>query len=499
MLQTAFLALLGLATLFVGLVLNFVMPGIRYYAWIILALGAALLALAFIFDFRRVRNALTSHQGKFGTSTTVGVSLFFGIILLANGISVGNYHRFDFTGLAQFTLTSQTKEILESLDKPVEIVTFFSPTVPAQVSMYGQFLLDEYKLHSDKISIRNLDPDLNPDQARQYGLNQIGARYGSVVFTSEEGQTQVYGFQISAEAEHAFTSAILQVTGIRQKKVYFLKGHGESSIESEYSTAETGLKDNLFIVREIDLLSRFGIPEDVAAMIVPGPSKDLGIREVQILKDYLEKDGKLLVLLNPNPPDSWKQLLSGWWLDIVPGTIVDPDSHVAPNIDHPLVPRNQNSFGFTEVYFPGATGLTPKKGSPESLKLQPMVWTSMKSWTEKDFSSGETPEFDKETDQKGPFAIGIMIKKGGTRLVIIGDSDFATNQHFYNGNNSDLFLNAVNWLTADAEVISVDRKVLPTRRLLLSPEQVRFVHVSSIGLLPFLLLVIGGYVRWRRR
>ena len=92
-----------------------------------------------------------------------------------------------------------------------------------------------------------------------------------------------------------------------------------------------------------------------------------------------------------------------------------------------------------------------------------------------------------------------MIKKGGTRLVIIGDSDFATNQHFYNGNNSDLFLNAVNWLTADAEVISVDRKVLPTRRLLLSPEQVRFVHVSSIGLLPFLLLVIGGYVRWRRR
>ena len=161
--KTSILALLGLVALSVGLVLSFVMPGIRYYAWIILALGAALLAVAFIFDFRRVQNALISHQGKFGVSTTVGVSLFFGVILLANAISVGNFHRFDFTGLAQFTLTSQTKEALQALEKPVEIVTFFSPTVPPQVSMQGRFLLDEYQLYSDQLTLRNLDPDLNPD------------------------------------------------------------------------------------------------------------------------------------------------------------------------------------------------------------------------------------------------------------------------------------------------------------------------------------------------
>ena len=249
--QTSILALLGLAALFVGLVLNFVMPGIRYYAWIILALGAALLAVAFIFDFRKVQNALISHQGKFGVSTTVGVSLFFGVILLVNAISVGNFHRFDFTGLAQFTLTSQSKDVLKGLDKPVEIVTFFSPTVPPQVSLQGRFLLDEYQLHSDQLTLRNLDPDLNPDQARQYGLNRLGAQYGSVVFKSEAGQTQVYGPQIVREAEHAFTSAILQVTGTRQKKIYFLKGHGENTIQNEYAKARGGLKDNLFLVGEL--------------------------------------------------------------------------------------------------------------------------------------------------------------------------------------------------------------------------------------------------------
>ena len=112
LMKTSILALLRLAALSVGLVLNFVMPGIRYYAWIILALGAALLAVAFIFDFRRVQNTLISHQGKFGVGTTVGISLFFGVILLTNAISVGNFHRFDFTGLAQFTQESIMEKIM---------------------------------------------------------------------------------------------------------------------------------------------------------------------------------------------------------------------------------------------------------------------------------------------------------------------------------------------------------------------------------------------------
>ncbi len=99
--KTSILALLGLVALSVGLVLSFVMPGIRYYAWIILALGAALLAVAFIFDFRRVQNTLISHQGKFGVSTTVGISLFFGVILL--GIYV------DSSPLAPHTLSHTHK------------------------------------------------------------------------------------------------------------------------------------------------------------------------------------------------------------------------------------------------------------------------------------------------------------------------------------------------------------------------------------------------------
>jgi len=506
--QTLILAILGLASLFVGFIFGLIMPGLRYYAWAILAVGVALLAVAGILDFRRVSGALVSRRGKFGLSTIVKVSLFSGIILLANAISVGIYHRFDFTGLAQFTLTSQTKEMLAELDKPVEILNFFTPSVPVTVSGYAKNLLIEYQNHTDQLTVRNIDPDLNPDQARQYKVDQLGAAYGVTVFRSDEGQRQVYGPQITAEAEHAFTSAILEVTGTKQKKVYFLTGHGEHGIHSDYNSARSGLRDNLFQVDELDLLRTPNVPEDAAALIMAGPKQTMTSSEQVILKDYLENDGRVFILCNPDPPQWLRQLLAGWWLRIEDGTIVDPTSHVAPNRDAPLVPRTRNSFQLAETYFPGAAAVFPEERIPEGVTLLPLVWTSPESWIEKELIVGKEPEFNNKVDKKGPLPIGALISttpadeaadSKGMRLVLIGDSDFASNRHFRNGNNGDLFLTVVNWLTAGEQIISVDRKVLVTRRLLLNPEQERFLHVSSIGLLPLLLLAAGGYLWWRRR
>ena len=113
--------------------------------------------------------------------------------------------------------------------------------------------------------------------------------------------------------------------------------------------------------------------------------------------------------------------------------------------------------------------------------------------------SGNVPEFNPDSETKSSLALGAIVSKGKTRLAVIGDSDFATNQHFLNGNNSALFLSTINWLTEDEEIISVDRKVLPVRRLVLSSEEARLLNVSSIGIFPILLLITGIIVWWRRR
>jgi len=180
----------------------------------------------------------------------------------------------------------------------------------------------------------------------------------------------------------------------------------------------------------------------------------------------------------------------------------------------PLVTGQRNFLRLPEIYLPGATAIIAKEEVPgTSLIREPLAWTGEESWLERDFDHTEEPEFDEGVDRRGPLALGILIavtptegadgkpaeESKMTRLVVIGDSDFAVNQHFYNGNNGDFFLNSVEFLTAGAELISIERKVLPFRRLIVDPGERRFINYSSWGLLPLLVLVIGTVIWWRRR
>lgn len=491
------MALTGLGSILLGWILMFILPGSRLFAWVIIAAGAGLLAAGAAMDFARLRGALASGSGRFGVSTTLAISLFLGVVLLANAISINRNRRFDFTGLAQFTLTSQTKAALEELSGDVEIVQLFTPSVPPIVSGYSRDLLAEYEIYSDRLKVQEIDPEVQPDQARRYGLDRSGAVLGSVIFIGDYGQRQVLGPQIAAEAEHAFTSAILEVSGSKQKKVYFTTGHGEQSLQLEYASVRNGLRDNLFEVGQTDLSS--AIPEDAAAVVMAGPRLPLSAFQNDVIKDYVEAGGRFFLLLDPNPPAEFSELLSDWWIEIDEGMLIDPSSHVAPYPENPLVPQERNAFQVGDVFFTGATAILPADSRPESVALSALVWTSREAWQEKTTSEAAEAVYDSETERKGPVAIGVFLENEQSRVVVIGDSDFAANANFRNGGNSALFLTAVNWLTAGEEIISIDRKVLVTRRLLLNPEQARFLQLSSIGLLPFFLLIAAAAVWWRRR
>ena len=530
------IAVLGLVALLIGFIVMLLLPNIRLTAWGILVLGILFLATAFIVDFRRVSRALTGRRGRFGVSTTVMASIFIGIILFVNAISIGNYHRFDVTGVSQFTLASQTKEVLSQLETPVQIIAFHIPG--ETTGEYSVNLLEEYQNYTDQLSIESIDPAEHPDLAREYGTTLIPAeyRYPTIVFEGESGRRMILWPEFAAlveeqiipvEAEHAFTSAILQVTGIVQKKVYFLTGHGESDIYSEYSYAREELLDNLFKVETLNLQITPSVPEDCAALVIAAPQQSLRSNEVDIIQSYLENGGQVMLLTNPNPPQEVNQLLSPWGVKIEDGTVIDSSSFVSPNESTPLVTRERNYFGFEKTHFPGATAVSPHPeympqlvqiGEDEvqliwvsedsSTQMYMLLWTTEDSWLEKDFDLLTEPEFDEGIDWEGPLILGFLVytpptdetgEEQGTTLIVIGDSDFASNDHFYSGNNGDFFLNAVSGLTAGTEIVSIEHKVLPFRRMIVSPEAERFINYSSIGLLPLLVLVIGGVIWWRRR
>jgi ABC-type uncharacterized transport system involved in gliding motility auxiliary subunit len=464
-------------------------------------------------------------------------SIFIGITVLVNAISIDHYQRFDFTGVAQFTLTQKTKDVLTNLKTPVQALFFAAPQDPPDIVGYISNLLAEYQDYAGQLSLKSIDPDEHPDQARRYGVTI----YPTVVFESGQHRRAVpwskiivpYGQEYAMEAEHVFTSAILEVTGTVQKKVYFLAGHGEADINSDYSRARDALLDNLYKVQTLDLAISPGIPEDAAAIVIAGPQRSLARDEIEMIQNYLKDNGQGLILINPGFPRQINDLLSAWDIRIEEGTIVDPSSYAAPAIDSPMVPKIRNFFALSNTYFPGATAIIPKEGytpklmitgtggipqvlwtsEDSQIQMLSVVRTSQDSWLEKNFDPLKEPHFDQETEFKGPLNIGFFITSlpidetkrekmktvERSRLAIFGDSDFASNKHFSNTANGDLFLNAVNWITAGTELIRIERQVVPFRRLVGGPETIHFIRISSIVLLPLMVLIAGIVIWWRRR
>jgi len=549
--STGLMALLGLAGLFIGWILTFILPQLRVVSWGIIALGAILIIAAFILDYRQVGRAITSRRGKFSTGTTVMVSVFIGIILLVNAISYTNSLQWDVTGLSQYVLTSQTREVLANLDQDIEVIQFFVPDDPVGGTDYATSLLDKYEIYTDRLNVKTIDPDIHPEMAREYGVKDyleiflvvFGIPGQAIVFSGEYGQrTILIPPSLSLfvrDAEHDFTSAILEVTGTVQKTAYFVTGHGEVDISDTsgagYSTAAEGLRDNLYKTESINLLAEGAVPDDATVLIIAAPKAPLSDTEMDIIEEYLERDGRLLLMVNPASAEDFEELLQPWGLKIEQGFVWVNDSYYVASVgqDCPKTYTPQELFHGATPYFPGTTSISaPLEGyvlgqvGPEDnrepvwineerervVQISALAMTSEDSWLENSgYNTG--PQFDEGVDIEGFLIVSYLVESVriktsgedlvaepyGPSIVVIGDSDFATNTHIRDENNEVFFLTSIGYLTAGTELISMDRKVLQSRPLIIGPEVTSFITISSIGLIPLLLLVTGTIVWWRRR
>ena len=153
---TTILSIIGIIILFLGWLLEFIIPEAGDFTWITTIVGIVLVTLSIILDFRYVKTTITSRKGVFGLGTSITLVIFIGIIALTNIISSKVFHRFDFTGLSQFTLTSQTQEVLNTLDTSIEIMNFLTPSIDVSVSNYTRDFLNEYASYSEKIVVKEI-------------------------------------------------------------------------------------------------------------------------------------------------------------------------------------------------------------------------------------------------------------------------------------------------------------------------------------------------------
>jgi ABC-type uncharacterized transport system involved in gliding motility auxiliary subunit len=523
--------ILGLVSFFIAVLVQLFLQ-LTDSAIGLIILGSVLLLISLLGSLEQIRDFLIDKRSRYGLNSAIMIVMYIGIMLLANYLGAIGHLRIDLTASGRFTLSPQTVKVIKNLKSPVEALAFF-PDVPQYRAerREAQYLLEEYRYFNRMFSFRFIDPETKPAMARRYRIRSDG----TIVFVSGERQKSV-----TRIIELEFTGAILEVIGVRAKKIYFLSGHGERDVADSgkggYSVVRMGLARDLYEVETLNLTRELVVPDDCAVLVIAGASKSFPAADSRAIGEYLRGYGKVLLLVDPDPPTGIRQILSDWGLTISRGHIVDRGAYAVPDQAAPAIYRGNYppmiiTRALDTTYFPDATSIdlsneltrvlaARRKGGENepawplatvqynNLAILPALLTSGESWLETGYTTGGVKK------NRGPLVLGALLVASApmtgesprkssedklTRVVIIGDSDFASNSHIHNGGNGDLFLNSINWLAEEEHLINIRPKQQPFRKLLVSENASRFIRFSSVALLPLLILVLGITLWWRNR
>jgi ABC-type uncharacterized transport system involved in gliding motility auxiliary subunit len=477
-------------------------------------------------QWRDIARAFSGRQARYGTLTAVSVLVVLGILVAINYIGSRQNKRWDLTANKQFSLSDQSRTVLSKLDSPLQVQVF------AREDEFPRYQdkMKEYEYVSKRISAEYIDPDKKPSIAKQAQIQQ----YGTIVF-NYKGRTE----RVTSDQEQDITNGIIKVVSGQQRKVYFTQGHGEkdttASDREGYNAIAGALGRENYTVEKLVIAQQGAVPDDAAVVVVAGPKTDFFQPEIDALKKYLDKAGKVLLLLDPpEKPDSPPltnliALAHDWGIDVGNNVVVDvsgmgrligTDASVPVAANYPSHAITKNgAFNFLTA-FPMARSADPVSGGVNGHTAQSFVETSPRSWAETDIkgllTSGQVSLDEGKGDKKGPVVIGSAVSataaatppngkpnedapKPETRLAVIGDSDFAANGGLGIQGNRDLFMNAIGWLSQQENLISIRAKDPEDRRITLTATQQSNIVWLSLLVLPACIFGTGVYTWWRRR
>jgi ABC-type uncharacterized transport system involved in gliding motility auxiliary subunit len=514
---------LGTAMVFVAVAIRFGYPAKEEWAYY-LAWGGLVCVLAYTMgQWREIAKVFSRRQTRYGTLMAASVLVVLGILIAINYIGKTQNKRWDLTASKQFSLSDQSRNVLAKLDSPMQVQVFAQET---EFSRY-QDRLKEYEYASKKVTTEYIDPDKKPTLAKQSQIQQ----YGTIIF-NYKGRTE----RVTTDNEQDITNGIIKVVSGQQRKIYFTAGHGEKDTTSAdrdgYNAIAGALGHENYALEKLVIAQQGAVPDDANVVVVAGPRTDYFPAEIDALKKYLDKNGKLLLELDPpdkadSPPlTNLIALAHDWGVQVGNNVVVDVSGMgrligtdasvpVAANYPpHPITAR----FTFITA-FPLAREASPISGGVNGHVAQPFVESSPRSWAETDIkellSSGKVSLDEAKGDKKGPIALASAVSaaaapatppklgddgpKPETRVAVMGDSDFAANAGLGIQGNRDLFMNTIGWLSQQENLISIRPKEADDRRITLTATQQANITWLSLLIIPGFVFGTGIYTWWRRR
>ena len=465
----------------------------------------------------------------------VGVNILLAYLLLLAVflLSIRFIVRSDWSEFSFYALSDRTAALLDELDQVVEITVLFQE----EHRLYDdiQQLLKEYETASDLVRVKWVDPVLDRGQtealALLYSIQEAqvlildnGVEHRVIRATQMMDVEPVEGsdrFQlVGFRGEQMISQGLLELKESIRPKVYFLQGHGELSLQMNQNGRSLSRINTLAQQRAIDLdtlviSGNNPIPKDADAVVIAGPLLQLSEGVLAALDDYLSKNGRLMVLQDSLHQSGLESLLRRWGVALPQGVVIDPEKtlrgrelNVEKFGEHSIC-RGLNAT--VQLIMPSAVlpaRRAQQTGFLDQLRIESLMSSSKTSWLETSVQKGRAVFNAANGDVAGPLPLGLAVERGASqgldmeigysRLLVLGDSDFIENQHLV-GANGEFFLRCLEWLIDRDELIGVAPRTVQEIRLPLDAGRMRLLFWIFVMGVPALMIVIGGFVAWRRR
>jgi ABC-type uncharacterized transport system involved in gliding motility auxiliary subunit len=481
-----------------------------------ICLGVFVIGLAVFvaMDPGAVRKTLTGRQAKYGSNALVLGIAFLGILVVINFLAYKNTKRWDLTEDKSNTLARETVDVLKSLPNKVVAKAFFTTNSSIASSKdNAKSLLDKYVYGSaGKFEYEFVDPNKDPVAAQEAGISQDGT---IMLYLGNSKQP------VSSITESEITGAMVRLMNPGTHVVYFLTGHGEypitGSSDQSYTLLANDLQAKNYKVAPLNLLAVVQIPQDASVIVVDGPKKPLSEAEVSSLDTYIKNGGSVIVMEDPSSDTQFGDLTDPLANDlnqnygITLGNDIVVDVYGYQAFQNPyfavgyqyathVITSKMNTMG---TGFQNARSVSTSGDTGSDYSKTALINTVDQSWGEADMASvqNNTVKFDQGVDLSGPIPLAVVAtgNTNNSRLVVFGDSDFATNAYYGFYGNGQMIVNSIDWAAKEENLISLTSKTT-VQRTLVQPQTntMGLIFLGSLIVLPGIVLV-GGVGMWFAR
>jgi hypothetical protein len=494
---------------------------------------------------------------QIGLNVVVQIGLLLILAAMVNYLGFEHYRRWDFSRDQKYALSDKTKRILDSLKGKLRITVFFSPNTPITADV--QSLLTEYQYAAKgKIDVEHIDPERNLSRAKELFDKYKVVTDESMLVLDYEGRNKTVKASEMAEVdqtgmamgegprvtsfkgEQAITSAIVDLTEGKKNTIGYVLGHKEPPIAeapppsplmpeqqqptSPISVLKTFIENENIKLQELNLFNVDAIPAEMKTIMIVGPQYDFSDREMQLLRDFWGKQGRILLLLDPS---ARTPKLNAFLNDL--GLRVNDDrlmAMVRTGIEE--IARVRDVIGrflgdspitkqLAEVRAPflgGTCSLTLEQGRAQSagVQIQPLVQAEKGYWGEVDYNSDDPAklQFEQNRDHGAPLTIAASIEKGGSgdervrmnsaRLVVVSNALFVQDNALTQDQQAlDFVSGSINWLMSREQMIGIAPKVPKPLTFTLDETALRNLRWIVLVLMPLVPAIIGSAVWWKRR